>query len=161
MLGGTGERGRRQRRKDEGGILKGDFLEFFVYMYDIQHCCISRPVDSTVSEDAGIEPRTVALAVRRSNHSARSHSLLGQISSTLGQISSTLTQWMRSSRVWMRFSRSQMRSCREKEVIKNEKRKKQKCEKERKGVEEVQADLACQLVSFSTFFFMLFTQILL
>jgi hypothetical protein len=46
------------------------------YMYDIQHCFICRPSDSTVSEDAGIEPRTVAstaLTVRRSNHSARSH----------------------------------------------------------------------------------------
>ncbi len=35
-----------------------------------------------MSEDAGIEPRTVAttaLTVRRSNHSARSHSLLGYI----------------------------------------------------------------------------------
>jgi hypothetical protein len=34
------------------------------------------PSDSTVSEDAGIEPRTVAtsaLAVRRSNHSAKSN----------------------------------------------------------------------------------------
>jgi hypothetical protein len=42
----------------------------------IQHCFICRPSDSTVSEDAWIEPRTVAtsaLAVRRSNHSARSH----------------------------------------------------------------------------------------
>jgi hypothetical protein len=39
-------------------------------MYDIQHCFICRPSDSTVSEDAGIEPRlvaTTALAVRRSN----------------------------------------------------------------------------------------------
>ncbi len=45
-------------------------------MYDIQHCFICRPSDSTVSEDAGIEPRTVAttaLTVRRSNQSARSH----------------------------------------------------------------------------------------
>ncbi len=45
-------------------------------MYDIQHCFICRSSDSTVSKDAGIEPRTVAstaLAVRRSNHSARSH----------------------------------------------------------------------------------------
>jgi hypothetical protein len=45
-------------------------------MYDIQHCFIGLPSDSTVSEDARIEPRTVAttaLAVRRSNHSARSH----------------------------------------------------------------------------------------
>ncbi len=42
-------------------------------MYYIQHCFICRPSDSTVSEDAEIEPRTVAtsaLAVRRSNHSA-------------------------------------------------------------------------------------------
>ncbi len=45
-------------------------------MYFIQHCFICRPSDSDVSEDAGIEPRTVAtsaLAVRRSNHSATSH----------------------------------------------------------------------------------------
>jgi hypothetical protein len=38
-------------------------------MYDIQHCFICRPLDSTVSEDSGIEPKTVAttaLAVRRS-----------------------------------------------------------------------------------------------
>jgi hypothetical protein len=45
-------------------------------MYDIQHCFICRPSDSTVSEDAGIEPMTVAttaLVVGRSNHSARSH----------------------------------------------------------------------------------------
>ncbi len=54
-------------------------------MYCIQHC---RPSDSTVSEDAGIEPRTVAtsaLAVRSSNHSARTLLLLGQISFTLGR----------------------------------------------------------------------------
>ncbi len=40
-------------------------------MYCIQHCFICRPSDSTVSEDTGIKPRTVAtsaLAVRRSNH---------------------------------------------------------------------------------------------
>jgi hypothetical protein len=29
-------------------------------MYCIQHCFIRRPSDSTVSEDARIEPRTVA-----------------------------------------------------------------------------------------------------
>ncbi len=43
---------------------------FFLVL--VQHCFI-RPSDSTVSEDAGIEPWTVAtsaLAVRRSNHSA-------------------------------------------------------------------------------------------
>ncbi len=45
-------------------------------MYDIQHCIICCPSDSTVSEDARIESRTVAttaLAVRRSYHSGRSH----------------------------------------------------------------------------------------
>ncbi len=45
-------------------------------MYDFQHCVICHPSDSTVSENAGIEPRTVAslaLKTRRSNHSARSH----------------------------------------------------------------------------------------
>ena len=45
-------------------------------MYNIQHCFISRPSDSTVSEDAGIEHRIVAstaLTIRRSNHSAKSH----------------------------------------------------------------------------------------
>jgi hypothetical protein len=31
-----------------------------VFMYVIQHCFFCRPSDSTVSEDAGIEPRTVA-----------------------------------------------------------------------------------------------------
>ncbi len=39
--------------------------------YNIQHCFICRPSDSTVPTDAGIEPRTVAtgaLAVRRSNY---------------------------------------------------------------------------------------------
>ncbi len=87
---------------------------FFLSIYCIQHCFICRPSDSIVSQDAGIEPRTLAtsaLAVRRSNHyigqistttrldlihnqarshplRARSHSLLGQISSTtIGQIS--------------------------------------------------------------------------
>jgi hypothetical protein len=48
-----------------------DFSGFFLFMYDIQHCLIFRPSDSTVSEEAGIEPRTVAttaLAVRRSTH---------------------------------------------------------------------------------------------
>ncbi len=54
------------------------FFKFFLCMYFIQHCFICRPSDSTVSEDAGIEPRTVAtaaLAVRRSSHSATSHPL--------------------------------------------------------------------------------------
>jgi hypothetical protein len=60
----------------ENAFFKGGFFGFFLFMYDIQHCFICRPSDFTVSEDAGIESRTVAttaLAVRRSNHSARSH----------------------------------------------------------------------------------------
>jgi len=56
-------------------------LDFFLFMYNIQHCqhcLICCPSDSTVSEDSGIKPRTVAsvttaLAVRCSNHSARTH----------------------------------------------------------------------------------------
>jgi hypothetical protein len=51
----------------------------------IQHCSTCRPSDSTVSEDAGIEPRTLAtsaLAVKRSSHSAISHPQVGYISST-------------------------------------------------------------------------------
>jgi hypothetical protein len=54
------------------------FFNFYLFMYFILHCFICRPSDSTVSEDAGIEPRTVAtsaLAVRRSSHSATSHPL--------------------------------------------------------------------------------------
>jgi hypothetical protein len=47
-------------------------LFFFFFMNDIQNCFICRPSDSTVWEDAGIEPRTVAtthwLSVRGSNH---------------------------------------------------------------------------------------------
>ncbi len=48
---------------------------FFLFMYVIQYCFICRPSNSTMSENAGIEPRTVAttaVAVRRSNHSATS-----------------------------------------------------------------------------------------
>jgi hypothetical protein len=39
-------------------FLGGDF--FFFCSYNIQHCFICRPSDSTVPTDAGIEPRTVA-----------------------------------------------------------------------------------------------------
>jgi hypothetical protein len=48
---------------------RGIFGDFFYYF--IQHCFICRPSESTVSQDAGIEPRTVAttaLAVRRLEH---------------------------------------------------------------------------------------------
>ncbi len=62
-------------------FFKGEFFGYF-FMYDIQYCFICRPSDSTVSEDAGIEPRTVAttaLAVRSFNHSARSNPPLCQM----------------------------------------------------------------------------------
>ncbi len=39
-------------------VLTGGFFGFFCYVL-IQHCFICHPSDSTVSEDAGIEPRTV------------------------------------------------------------------------------------------------------
>jgi hypothetical protein len=57
----------------ESGLksLQGDLKFLFCFIYFIQHCVICRPSDSTVSEDAGIEPRTVAtsvLAVGRSIH---------------------------------------------------------------------------------------------
>ncbi len=50
---------------------RGIFLDIFFFVYDFQHCFICRPSDSTVSEDAGIEPTTVAttalaVTVRRS-----------------------------------------------------------------------------------------------
>jgi hypothetical protein len=48
----------------------------FFFMYDIQHCFICRPLRFHCVVGCGIEPGTVAttaLAVRRSNHSARSH----------------------------------------------------------------------------------------
>jgi len=57
-------------------ILTAGFLIFVLYF--IQHCFNCRPLNYTVSEDAGLEPRTVAalaLAVRRSNISARSDPL--------------------------------------------------------------------------------------
>ncbi len=34
-------------------------MDFCLFMYNIQHCFVGRPSDSTVSEDAGIEPMTV------------------------------------------------------------------------------------------------------
>ncbi len=52
-------------------VKQGNFWGFFFPMYCFQHCFICLPSDSTVSEDAGIEPRTVAtsaLTVKRSTH---------------------------------------------------------------------------------------------
>ncbi len=47
-----------------------------IFVKLIQHYFICRPSDSTVSEDAGIKPRTIttlALTARRPNHLARFH----------------------------------------------------------------------------------------
>ncbi len=63
----------------DGGYVwlnRGIFIYFSQYFN--QHCFICSPKDCSVSEDAGIETRTVttsALAVRRSNNSARSRPL--------------------------------------------------------------------------------------
>ncbi len=62
---------------------KGKFFWiFFTAGYLIQHYFICRPSDFIVSEDAEIYPRTVAtlaLAVRRSNHSAISSTQLSYL----------------------------------------------------------------------------------
>ncbi len=58
-------------------MFKRGFFCIFLFLcirYSTRFIC--RPLDSIVSEDAGIKPRTVettALAVRCSNYSARSH----------------------------------------------------------------------------------------
>ncbi len=60
----------------------GHVSSVLVFYYSIQHCFICRASDSPVSEDAGIESRTVAtlaLTARRSNHSARSHPFVDEI----------------------------------------------------------------------------------
>ncbi len=67
----------------------GIFL-FFKYFIDAASSAATH-ADSALSEDAEIEPRTVAtstLTVRRSNHSARSHpqSRLGLIPTRLDHI---------------------------------------------------------------------------
>ncbi len=42
-------------------VHKGRFCNFSLFMYEIQHCLICRPSDSTVSEATGIEPRQLRL----------------------------------------------------------------------------------------------------
>jgi hypothetical protein len=65
-------------------LITEGFFGFFLLCtisYCIQHCFFCRSSDSTVSENAGIEHRTIAtlaVAVRRSNNSARSY-LLGYL----------------------------------------------------------------------------------
>ncbi len=63
------------------------FFRGTFYVHYIQHFCICRPSDSTVSEDAGIEPKTVAILVRRSIDSARS--FYKKISSTDWKLNSS------------------------------------------------------------------------
>ncbi len=65
-----------QMRRQQISVGLFQFILNLLVQYFIQHCFICRPSDSTVSEDDETEPRTVpplALAVRPSNHSARSH----------------------------------------------------------------------------------------
>jgi hypothetical protein len=53
---------------------------YIIVKYYIQHTLLNLPSSkSAESEDAGIEPRTIALAVRRSHYSARSHQLLKRV----------------------------------------------------------------------------------
>jgi hypothetical protein len=59
-------------------FIKADFILFFKVLF--QHCFICLPSECTVSEDAEIEPRSVATLIwhsqsnaQASNHSARSH----------------------------------------------------------------------------------------
>ncbi len=53
-----------ERREGGTHFLTGGFsLDFFSFLYSvycIQHCFICRPLESTLSEDAGIEPSAVA-----------------------------------------------------------------------------------------------------
>ncbi len=65
-------------------VLKGETVSIFLFFYST--CFLCRPSDSTVSEDAGIEPRTVAtLAIGSqtlyrldlTHNSARCHPQLG------------------------------------------------------------------------------------
>jgi hypothetical protein len=66
------ESSKEKKKSFKGGFFFGFFL-FYVRYSTLLHL---PPTDSPVSEGARIEPRTVAtttLAVRRSNHSARSH----------------------------------------------------------------------------------------
>ncbi len=59
-------------------LLKGDFLYFFLFYVRYSTLFHLPPLRFHCVEDAGIEPRTVAitaLTVRRSNHPARSHPL--------------------------------------------------------------------------------------
>ncbi len=83
-VGGGRERDKRRCELGEGGSVGGfrgggegvtldrvgggGYESWGFFMYLIQRCFICSPSDSTVSEDAGIEPRTVAntaLTVRR------------------------------------------------------------------------------------------------
>ncbi len=62
-----------QRTTINRETIKGDFVRIFSFLYVIQHGFICRPSDSSLSAEAGIEPRTLALTARRYNHTTRSH----------------------------------------------------------------------------------------
>jgi hypothetical protein len=53
---------------------------FWIFNHFIQRCIISRSSDSTVSENAGIEPKTFATLVLAVRRLARSHSLSNMFS---------------------------------------------------------------------------------
>ncbi len=62
-----------------GVKLEGYTFRIFPFVHDVRHCLVCRPSDYTVSEDAEIGPRTIAtmaVDVRRSNHSAKSHPII-------------------------------------------------------------------------------------
>jgi hypothetical protein len=61
-------------------FIQGNFLDYFSFVLYSPVTTSSAAPQIPVSEDAGIEPRTVAtsaLAVRRPNHSAGSHPQFG------------------------------------------------------------------------------------
>jgi hypothetical protein len=65
---------------DSGNSFKGDFMDFFFLFKSINTAASAAPQIPLYSEDAGIEPRTLAtllLTARRSNHSAKSHPVVG------------------------------------------------------------------------------------
>jgi hypothetical protein len=79
-------------------FFKRGILGFFLFMYVIQSCFICGPSDSTVSEDAGIEPRTVAtfaLTARCATNFARSHPQSRSTSTKLHDVLKNLNDYRR------------------------------------------------------------------
>ncbi len=89
------------------------------FMYVIQHCFICGPSDSTMSEDAGIEPRTVAtlaLRARRSNYLGQPYAKVDLISkpeSTLSPVRDLASENVASFLLyfqWLAFSKRRIRN---------------------------------------------------